>query len=428
MNGPLEDRTTETLGLLFDMHWPSRQFETARGIRRSPFHDRLKAAGAFMTEAAGWERPGFFGAPGCAPSVSYSYGRPSWFDATGAECRNTARNVTLFDHSCFIKFLCEGPDAVTVLNRVCANNIDVAVGRVVYTQWLNEMGGIVADVTVTRLSETAFMVVTIALSQRRDMAWLRRHIPEGARLSVQDVTSGLPMLALMGPKARALLSRVSPADLSDAAFPFGTSQEIDLGYARVRASRLTYVGELGWEIYMPTEFAAHVFEVLADAGRDLGLGMGGFFAINSLRMEKGYRHWGHDIGEEDTPLQAGLGFAVAFDKPGGFIGREALLRQRAAGVQDRRMVQLSLEVDGIPPHLYHNEPILRDGVIVGSVTTGAFGHRIGKSLGMGYVSCPGGVTADWLGAGTWEVEIAWRRYPVRVQFGPWYDPKGEPLR
>jgi 4-methylaminobutanoate oxidase (formaldehyde-forming) len=315
-----------------------------------------------------------------------------------------------------------------VLNRISANDIDVAVGRVVYTQWLNEAGGIEADVTVTRLSQTEFMVVTIAVSQRRDMAWLTRHLPEGARVFVHDITSGLPMLALMGPKSRELLQRLSPADFSNDAFPFGTSREIDLGHARVRASRLTFVGELGWELYMPAEFAGHVFEQLVEAGAGLGLGMGGFFAINSLRMEKGYRHWGHDIGEEDTPLQAGLGFAVALDKPGGFTGREALLRQRAAGPVERRLVQLRVETGGISPHLHHNEPILRDGAITGSVTTGAYGHRIGASLGMGYVACPGGVTADWLATGKWEVEIAWTRYPARLQLGPWLDPKGERLR
>ncbi|MEP9374813.1 FAD-dependent oxidoreductase [Mesorhizobium sp. KR1-2] len=423
----LEDRTTETLGLLFDMHWPNRQFETARGVRRSPFHDRLVAMGAFMTEAAGWERPGFFGAPGTMPSIGYSYGRQTWFDACGEECRNTAENVTLFDHSCFIKYLVEGRDATRVLNRICANEVDVPPGRVVYTQWLNEVGGIEADVTVTRLSESSFLVVTIAVSQRRDMAWLKRRMPGDAHVFVQDVTSGMPMLALMGPKSRALLEKLTPADLSDAAFPFGTSREIDLGYARVRASRLTYVGELGWELYMPSEFAGHVFEKLVEAGEGLSLKMGGYFAINSLRMEKGYRHWGHDIGEEDTPLQAGLGFAVAFDKPGGFIGREALLRQREAG-PERRLVQLRTETDGIPPHLYHNEPILRDGEIVGSVTSGAYGHRIGASLGMGYVVRPGGFEAEWLETGRWEVEIAWKRYPVRLQLRPWYDPKGERLR
>jgi 4-methylaminobutanoate oxidase (formaldehyde-forming) len=425
----LEERTTETLGLLFDMHWPYRQFATARDVRRSPFHDRLKALGACMTEAAGWERPGFFGAPGTAPEIGYSYGRQSWFDACGAECRNTAENVTLFDHSCFVKYQVEGRDALSVLNRVCANQIDVPVGRVVYTQWLNGQGGIEADVTVTRLSETSFLVVTIAVSQRRDLAWLKRQIPDGAHAFVTDVTSGLPMLALMGPKARALLHKISPADFSDAAFPFGTSQEIDLGYARVRASRLTYVGEQGYEIYMPAEFATHVFDRIVEAGADLGLKMGGYFAINSLRMEKGYRHWSHDIGEEDTPLQAGLGFAVAMDKPGGFIGREALLAKKAAGPVARRMVQLRLANTGADaPLMYHNEPILRDGVIVGSVTSGAWGHRVGASLGLGYVTCDAGVTEGWLTSGDWQVEIAWKRHAVQVQLRAWYDPKGERLK
>jgi heterotetrameric sarcosine oxidase gamma subunit len=298
---------------------------------------------------------------------------------------------------------------------------------VVYTQWLNDQAGIEADVTVTRLSEVEFMVVTIAVSQRRDMAWLKRRLPADARVHVHDITSGWPMLALMGPKSRALLQRLSPADFSNEGFPFGTSREIDLGYARVRASRLTYVGELGWELYMPAEFAGHVLEKLIKAGDGLGLKMGGYFAINSLRMEKGYRHWGHDIGEEDSPLQAGLSFAVAFDKPE-FIGREALLQQREAGIPDRRLVQIRVEAEGVPPHLYHNVPLLRDGEIVGSVTSGAYGHRLGASLGMGYVSCPGGVTPDWLSSGTWEAEIAWKRYPAKLQLRPWYDPKGERLK
>ena len=420
----LYDRTTETLGLLFDMHWPYRQFATARDIRRSPFHDRLLAQGAFMTEAAGFERPGFFGAPGTTPEIRYSYGHQSWFDACGAECRNTAENVTLFDQSCFVKIAVDGRDACKVLNGICANNVDVAIGKVVYTQWLNEAGGIEADVTITRLSEMSFFVVTLAVSQRRDLAWLRRHIPEDAHVFVRDITSGLPMLSVMGPKSRELLQMVSPADFSNEAFPFGTSQEIDLGYARVRASRLTYVGELGWELYMPTEFATHVFDRLIEAGQPLGLRQAGYFALNSLRMEKGYRHWGHDIGEEDTPLQAGLGFAVAFDKTGGFIGRDALLRQKEQGKPDRKLVQLMIDVPDAPL-LYHHEPIWRDNKIVGSVTSGAYGHRIGASLGMGYVTLP--IDAA-LGDDQLEVEVAWKRYPVKAQMKPWYDPQGQRIK
>ncbi len=423
----LFDRTTETLGLLFDMHWPYRQFATARDVRRSPFHDRLLAEGAFMTEAAGYERPGFFAGKGNTPEIHYSYGKQNWFDLCGAECRNTAENVTLFDHSCFVKFEVEGRDALRVLNRICANNIDVAVGRIVYTQWLNEQGGIEADVTVTRLSETSFLVVTIAVSQRRDFAWLRRHIPDDAHVFVKDVTSGMPMLALMGPKSRELLKALSPADFSNDAFPFGTSREIDLGYARVRASRVTFVGELGWEIYMPTEFATHVYDRLTEAGVPLGLKQGGYFAINSLRMEKGYRHWSHDIGEEDTPLEGGLGFAVAYDKRGGFIGREALLKQKEQGGPRRRLVQLMLP-DKDAPLLYHHEPIRSNGEIVGSVTSGAYGHRIGASLGMGYLSLPQGVSEVSLAEAALEVEVAWKRYKVKAQLKPWYDPQGARIK
>jgi heterotetrameric sarcosine oxidase gamma subunit len=424
----LEDRTVEALGLLFDVHWPYRQFATARDIRRSPFHDRLLAAGAFMTEAAGWERPGFFAQGPEKPNIQYSFGRQNWFEDCALECRNTAENVTMFDYSCFIKYAVDGRDAVSVLNKVCANNIDVPPGRVVYTQLLNESGGIEADVTVTRLSETSFMVVTIAVSQRRDYAWLTRHAPEGAHVFVRDITSGLPAVALMGPKARALLSTLSPADFSDGAFPFGSSREIDLGYARVRASRLTFVGEHGYELYIPAEFAAHVFDRLVEAGKSFGLRHGGYFAINSLRMEKGYRHWGHDIGEEDTPLNAGLGFAVALAKEGGFIGREALLAQKARGSITRRLVQLRLLEDPTAPMLYHEEPILLDGIIVGSVTSGAYGHRVNASLGMGYVTCPDGVSDAWLASGKLEVEVAWKRYPATAQLRPWYDPTGARLR
>ncbi len=424
----LEDRTVESLGLNFDMHWPLRQFVTARGIRRSPFHDRLVAEGAFMAETMGWERPGFFGTPEEVANIRYSYDRPSWFENVGRECRNTAENVSIFDHTSFVKYRVEGPDALRVLNQVSANEIDVPVGRVVYTQWRDKRGVIEADVTITRLSETSFMVVTIAVSQRRDLSWLRRHVSENDRVSIYDVTSGLPMLAVMGPKARALMQRVSPDDFSNEGFPFGTSREIDLGYARVRASRLTYVGELGYEIYVESEFAAHVYDTLTEAGRDLGLKPAGFFALNSLRMEKGYRHWGHDIGEEDTPYQAGLGFAVAMDKPGGFIGRNGLLRQKQVGPIQRRMVQVKLVGVPHPPLLFHHEPILKDGKIVGSVMSGAYGHRVGASLGLAYVTAPEGITASWLKDGAFEVEIAMKRHPVELQLGPWYDPKGERIR
>lgn len=425
----LEDRAVETIGSLFGMHWPGKQFETARGVRRSPFHDRLVASGAYMTELAGWERPGFYGTPNEVANIEYSYSRPSWFDNVAAECLNTAENVSLFDHSCFVKYLVEGPDALKALNWISAAECDVAIGKVVYTQWLNDAGGIEADVTITRLAEQSFMVVTVAVSQRRDLAWFKRRVPDGSLVYITDVTSGLAMLTLWGPKSRDLLSRVSPDDFSNEAFSFGTSREIDLGYARVRASRLTFVGELGFELYIPSDVAAHVFDVLTEAGKEFNLKNVGFFALNSMRMEKGYRHWGHDIGEEDTPLEGGVAFTLALDKAGGFIGREALVRQKAEGLLRKRLIQVKVDTGSeFPPMLFHYEPLLRDGVIVGSVMSGAYGHRIKASLGLGYVENEAGVTKDWLAAGTWEVEVALKRYPINVQLGAWYDPKGEKIR
>ncbi|HFA59260.1 MAG TPA: aminomethyl transferase family protein, partial [Rhodospirillales bacterium] len=391
-----------------------------RGARRSPFHDRLLAAGAVMGETAGWERPDWFALPGMEPAYCYTWGKPDWFAACAAECGTVRDRVALFDQSSFAKFLVQGRDACRVLNRICANEVDVAPGRIVYTPWLNEAGGIEADLTVTRLDEERFLVVTSAASQTRDRTWLERHVPEDARVALTDVTSGLPMLGLMGPHARALLEALSGEDLSNARFPFATSRILEIGYAEVRASRLTYVGELGYELYVPAEFALHVFERILEAGEAFGLGFAGMQAMNSCRTEKGYRHWGHDIGPEDTPLEAGLGFTLAWDKPGGFLGREALLERRSERPPKRRLVQIRLE----DPErlLFHEEPILEDGRIVGSVTSGAFGFRIGASLGMGYVHHPEGVSAEWLASGRFSVEVAGEPVPATLQLRPFYDP------
>ena len=423
----LRDRTTETLGLLYAMHWPYRQVETARGVRRSPFHDRLVKLGACMGEVSGWERPNWFAPEGVKPEYEYSYRRQNWFPHAQAEADALKDHVALFDQTSFAKFRVEGPDACKVLNRISANEMDVEPGRIVYTQWLNERGGIEADLTVTRLSETEYMVVTAGAAQIRDFAWLKRHIGE-ARCVATDITSGLPMLGLMGPKSRALLQKLSGEDLSNGAFPFGRSKEIEVGYARVRASRITYVGELGWELYIPAEFAAHIFDTLMEAGPEFGLKPAGMHGMNNARMEKGYRHWGHDIGDEDTPVEAGLGFVVGWKKSD-FIGRDAVLRQRERNVKPKRMVALAI-ADGGPdgPLLYHEEPIYRDGVIVGSTTSGAFGHRVGRPLALGYVRNEEGVSEDWLKAGKWEVEVAWERVPAEVQFQPFYDPKNERIR
>jgi len=419
----LRDRTVETLGLLYDMHWPFRQPATARGVRRSVLHERLAAHGACFGETAGWERANWFAPSGVTPAYAYSYGRQNWFAYSAAEHMAVRNAVGLFDQSSFAKFVVQGPDAEAVLNRICANNVAVPVGKLVYTQWLNARAGIEADLTLTREATDRYLVVTAAATQVRDFAWLQRHIPSDARAIAVDVSASMAVLSVMGPNSRALLQSLTDSDMSNAAFPFGTSQVIDLGYARVRASRITYVGELGWELYISTEFAPGVFDVLMEAGKAFGLKLCGYHALNSLRMEKGYRHWGHDISDEDTPLQAGLGFAVAMQKPGGFIGQTALQQQKAEGLT-RRLVQFALVDDS--KLLYHNEPVWRDGQIVGRISSGMFGHALGKSLGMGYVSCR--TQDDTMLNGDYEVEVAGVRVGATPSLQPFYDPQSTRIK
>jgi 4-methylaminobutanoate oxidase (formaldehyde-forming) len=401
------------------MHWPFRQFETARPVRTSALHDRLAARGACFGEAQGWERANWFAPAGVNPSYAYSYGRQNWFEHSAVEHRAVRENVGLFDQSSFAKFLLQGRDAERTLNHVCANNVSVSEGKVVYTPWLNERGGIEADLTVTRLAETRYLIVTSVATQTRDFAWLQRHIPPDAHAVLTDVTSAYAVIGVMGPNSRQLLSRLTDADFSNEAFPFGTAQEIDFARAKVLAMRVTYVGELGWELYIPTEFARAVYDALVAEGETADLVHAGFHAMNSLRIEKGYRHWGHDISEEDTPLEAGLGFAVAFDKPQ-FIGRDALLRQRQAPLQ-RRLVMFTLE--DAEHLLYQDEPIWRNGKLVGRTTSGMFGHTLGRAVGIGYVTDGEGVTPEFIEAGSYEIEIACERVPARVSLRPFYDPK-----
>ncbi len=414
----LHDRTVEGLGLLYAMHWPFRQFETARPVRTSPLHERLATRGACFGEAQGWERANWFAPAGVEASYTYSYGKQNWFEHSAAEHRAVRENVGLFDQSSFAKFLLEGRDAERVLNYVCANNVSVPVGKVVYTPWLNERGGIEADLTVTRLAESSYLIVTSVATQTRDFAWLQRHTPPDAYAVLTDVTSAYAVIGVMGPKSRQLLARLTPADLSNAAFPFATSREIEFAYAKVLAMRITYVGELGWELYIPTEFAAGVYDALVAEGEAAGLVHAGFHAMNSLRIEKGYRHWGHDISDEDTPLEAGLGFAVAFDKPL-FVGRDAVLRQRQVPLQ-RRLVMFALE--DAEHLLYHDEPIWRNGKLVGRTTSGMFGHTLGRAVGMGYVTHKDSVTKEFIEDGSYEIEIACERVPARASLRPFYDP------
>jgi len=424
----LHDRTTESLGLLYAMHWPYYQPTTARGVRKSPFHDRLAARNACFGETGGWERANYFAPTAEEAKYEYSFHRQNWFPYAQAEADAVAATVGLFDQSSFAKFLVQGRDACAVLNEICVNDVDVAADKLVYTQWCNERGGIEADLTVTRLDENEFMVVTGSGPQIRDFSWLKRHI--GDRFcTATDITSGLPMLSLMGPNSRALMEKLTGESFATDIQPFGTSREVEVGYARVRASRITYVGELGYELYIPAEFALHVYDTIIEAGADFGLAHAGMHTMNNCRTEKAYRHFGHDIADEDTPIEAGLGFTIAWDKKNGFIGRDALLKQKEAPVRTKRMITLALEDDSeASPLMYHEEPIYRDGIRVGSTTSGAWGHRVNKSLGMGYLHCEEGVTKDWIDSGKWEVEIAWKRYEAKVQFAPFYDPKSALIR
>ena len=417
----LHDRTVESLGLLYAMHWPFRQPETARGVRRSTLHDRLAAVGACFGETAGWERTNWFAPPGVKAEYEYTYGRQNWFPHAAAEHNAVRTAVGLFDQSSFAKYLLQGADAEAVLNQICANDVAVAPGKIVYTQWLNERGGIEADLTVTRIAADKYMIVTAAATQTRDLGWLNEHIPTNARAIATDVTSSYAVLSVMGPNSRAMLQSLTHADLSNEAFPFATSQTIDLGYARVEASRITYVGELGWELYIPTEYAQNVYDVLVESGAPFGLQHAGYHALNSLRTEKAYRHWGHDISPDETPIEAGLGFAVSWKKSDGFIGRNALLAQQESGV-GRRLVQFALHDDA--KLLYHNEPIWRNGIIAGRITSGMYGHFVKASLGMGYITNEHGIADKaFIENGVYEIEVAGERVGATTQLDPFYDPK-----
>jgi glycine cleavage system T protein len=421
----LHDRVTETLGLLYAVHWPFYQYRTSRGVRRMPLHEKHAQAGACFGETAGWERPNWYAPEGVTPEYQYSYTRQNWFDYSGAEHMAVRENVGLMDMTSFAKYRVQGRDAEAVLNQICANDVAVEPGRIVYTPWLNERGGIEADLTVTRLAEDDYLVVTSAGSQVRDFHWLQNHIPGDAHAIATDVTSGYAVLAVMGPRARDVLQPLTSTDLSNEAFPFASSQMIEMGYAHVRASRITYVGELGWELYVPTEFAAGIYEALLEGGGDAGLVHVGMHAVNSLRMEKAYRHWGHDITDEETPLQGGLGFAVAWDKPSGFIGKEALLRLRE-NANRKRLVQFVLQDP--EPLLYHNEPVYRDGQIVGYITSGMYGHALGAAVGLGYVENIDGVDAAIVNTGDYQIEVAGVKIPAKASLRPLYDPKNERIR
>lgn len=419
----LIDRTVETLGLQYQLIYPNFSNQTARGLRKTALHDRFKDAGAYFTEGMGWEIPDWYAPAGKEAKIeAYSWGRQNWFEYLAEEHNACREEVILMDLTSMSKILVQGNDTEKVLNNICANDVSVPAGKVVYTQWLNERGGMEADLTVTRLAEDKYLIISAGDFYTHDMLWLKKYIPSNSHTFITDMTSAYTLLNIQGPKSRELIQRITTLDVSKDAFPYMTAKEIDLKYASALAMRVTFEGELGFELYVPTEFSAHVYDALVDVGQDLGLRHAGFQALNSCRIEKAYREYGYDMDNQDTPLEAGLGSFVKFDKPGGFIGRDALLRHKEAGPLKYRLVQFLL--DDPKPLLYGNEIIYRDGVIVGYLQTGAYGFTLGGAIGMGFVENEEGATPEFINSGKYEIDIAGVRYPAKASLKPMYDPEG----
>ena len=427
----LQKRVSETLGLLYADHYPYRQYATSRGLRRSPWHDRLAAQGACFGELAGWERANWFlsaadVAAGKTAQYEYSWGRQNWFGCQAAEHLAARRDVALFDLSSFGKIRVCGADAEAVLQRLAANDAAIAPGRIIYTPFLNQDGGVESDLTITRLSGDDFLLHTPAAAVRHDLAWLRRHIPPEARCVALDITAMEAVILVTGPQARAFLSAfLGGDDLANESFPFATMQEVEIGYATVRAHRISFAGELGWELHVGADMAAHLFDTLMAA--DSPARWCGLHALDSCRLEKGFRHFGHDITPHDHVLEAGLGFAVKTEKPrsslGDFMGREAVLGK---GQLSRSLLQFKLA--DAAPLLHHHEPIVRDGDVVGYLTSGNYGHGLGAAVGLGYVSRAAEDSDQSLLSSVYEIEIEGERHAATASLRPLYDPKNMRLK
>ncbi|MDB6036901.1 MAG: folate-binding protein YgfZ, partial [Verrucomicrobiales bacterium] len=421
----LRDRVAEVLGLHYQAAWPNREFETARGVRRSPLHDRLVAQGAAFGAKAGWERPNWFARSNTGSDdlyadqvvPEYSFERQNWFENHKVEHQAARQKVAIFDQTGFGKLVCRGRDSVNVLQRLCGNNVDVPIGKTVYTGLFNERGGFESDLTVIRTGREEFQLITGTSQPVHDLDWIRRHIGPGDHAEALDITNSLGVLGVMGPNARNLLNRLTDADLTDAAFPFGTSQQISVGWAAVRAVRITYVGELGWELHVPIEQMPSVYDALWQNGEDLGLINAGHYAINSLRLEKSYRAWGAELSPDDSPLEAGLGFAIDWTKA--FIGRETLTKQRKLPL--KRML-VTFVVNNPAPVLWGSELIYRDEKPVGYTTSGSYGFSVGGAIGMGYVNHPGGVDSEFIKAGRYEIDINGTRFTATPHLRAPYDP------
>jgi heterotetrameric sarcosine oxidase gamma subunit len=423
----LHDRVAEVLGLHYEIPWPNREMRTARPFRRSPVYHLLRDANANFGSKMGWERANFFARPGQSAEIEYSWGKPNWLPASVAEQRATRSAVAVFDQTSFSKFRLTGPDAQSVLQWLCTADTAVPPGKTVYTGMLNERGTYESDVTLTRLSPQEYLIVSSAATTVRDADHIRRHIRPGQRATLVDVTSQYAVFGVMGPRSRALLSLLTRAELRNEAFPFGTSQLLDLGYSTVRATRITYVGELGWELYVPVEFAVGVYEDLMRFGSDLGVVNGGYYAIESLRLEKGYRAFGRELTPDYNPVEAGLLFTGKLRSGIPFLGREAVEKAVAAGPRNR----LVSVVAGRPsPMLWGGELILRDGVAAGQVTSAAWGEALGRCAGLAYLWDAGGgpIDARWVGSGSYEVNVGGDVHPVTVSTKAPFDPAGTKIR
>ena len=419
-------RTVESLGMVYQCHYPTRSMETARGAKRSPVHDRLAARGAYFKDVSGWEGPDWYAPPGVKPEVErLSWGRQNWFPYWEAEHKATREGVILMDMSFMSKFRVEGRDAGRLLNFISANDVDGAPGVITYTQWLNEGGKIEADLTVTKLDDERYWVVATDTAHRHVETLMRRHMAD-AHAFVTDVTSGYAQINIQGPRSRELVQSVTTADLSNEAFPFRAAREIDMGYARAMCVRITYLGELGYELYIPAEQASYVYDRLTTAGESVGLRHAGLKALNSLRMEKGYRDYGHDIDNTDSVLEAGLGFAVDLKKPGGFVGRDAVLAKKAEGPLTRRIVQVL--VKDPEPMMFHAEVVRRSGKAVGYVRAASYGFTVGGAVGLVMVEAGEPVTQAYLDAGSWDVEIAGKKYPAVASLKSLYDPENKRVK
>ena len=422
----LHDRIPEILGLHYKPHWPHYQKITSRGVRKSKLHDQWEKLGASFGEAMGWERPMWFAENDQSTENIYSHTKPNWFEATENECKAARESAIILDQTSFGKHLIKGEDSLTFLQRTCSSNIDVPIGKIIYTHMLNDRGGIETDITINRRKENEFLVISSATTQPRDLNWIKKSIKENEKVFVTDVTNNYTVLSLQGPRSRDILSKLTNTDLTNDGFPFATSKEIEIGYTNVIANRLTYVGELGWEIFIPTEHSLDVFDNLIKAGKEFNLKPAGYHALEHLRSERAYREYELDLTPEDTPLEAGLGFTIDWNKPNGFVGRDALIKQKENGPLKKRLICFRLkDSEGV---LWHEEIIYRNNKIVGYVSSGAYSFTFKSSVALGYIKYEKGINKDYIDNGNWEIESAGVKYKAEASLKPFYDPNGDRIK